>query len=79
MGIKTIYTEREKKDVTTPDCIMCGECIDKCPENNALSMSFCGLKFYRASRKTFMSGHKKTEKKLKRFIRKREKDDKKRK
>ncbi|WP_026394344.1 4Fe-4S binding protein [Acetobacterium malicum] len=75
MGIKTIYTEREKTDVTTVDCIMCGECIDKCPENKALSMSFGGLKFYRASRKTFMSGHKKTEKKLKRFIKKREKNE----
>ncbi|OXS27220.1 MAG: hypothetical protein BI182_04165 [Acetobacterium sp. MES1] len=75
MGIKTIYTEREETDVTTADCIMCGECIDKCPENKALSMSFSGLKFYRASRKTFMSGHKKSEKKLKRFIRKREKNE----
>ncbi|MBC3803307.1 4Fe-4S binding protein [Acetobacterium fimetarium] len=75
MGIKEIYTEREKTDVTTADCIMCGACIDKCPENNALSMSFGGIKFYRASRKTFMSGHRKTEKKLIRRIRKREKNE----
>lgn len=75
MGIKTIYTEREKSDVTTADCIMCGECIDKCPENKALTMSFCGVKFYQASRKTFMSGHKKTEKKLKRLLKKRDKNE----
>ena len=75
MGIKTIYTEREKSDVTTADCIMCGECIDKCPENKALAMSFGGVKFYKSSRKTFMSGHKKTEKRLKRLIRKREKNE----
>lgn len=75
MGIKEIYTEREKTDVTTADCILCGECIDKCPENNALSLSFCGFKFYRASRKTLMSGQKKNEKKMIRRIRKREKNE----
>ncbi|WKY45762.1 4Fe-4S binding protein [Eubacteriaceae bacterium ES2] len=75
MGIKSIYTERTKKDVTTNDCIMCGACIDKCPENNALHMTFCGIPFYRASRKTFMSGYQKKERKLKRQIQKRNKHD----
>jgi polyferredoxin len=75
MGIKEIYTEREKTDVTTADCILCGECIDKCPENNALSLSFCGFKFYRASRKTLMSGQKKNEKKMIRRIRKKAKNE----
>ena len=36
-------------------CLMCGECIDKCPENKALSMTFCGKAFYQSSRETFMS------------------------
>ncbi|MGD9475293.1 MAG: 4Fe-4S binding protein [Eubacteriaceae bacterium] len=76
MGIKSIYTERKKKDVTSSDCIMCGACVDKCPENNALYMTFCGIPFYRASRKTFMSGYQKNERKLKRQIKKRNKHDK---
>ena len=56
MGVRTIYTEREKTDVTEMNCIMCGECIRKCPEDNALSMTFCGMKLYTASRKQVMAG-----------------------
>ena len=57
MGIKTIYTEREKSDVTEADCIMCGECIRSCPEDNALSMTFAGKKLYCASRKQVMNAY----------------------
>ena len=56
MGIKTIYTEREKTDVTEASCIMCGECIRCCPEDNALSLTCAGKKLYTASRKNVMSG-----------------------
>ena len=59
MGIKSIFTEREGKDirkidVTTADCIMCGECVRRCPENNALSITFCGKKVCNADRMKFM-------------------------
>ena len=57
MGIKTIYTEREKTDVTEASCIMCGECIRCCPEDNALSLTCAGRKIYTASRKNVMSGY----------------------
>lgn len=53
MRIKTIYTEEQMSDVTTTECIFCGECIRKCPENGALAIAFCGKKFYTASRKDF--------------------------
>lgn len=58
MGIKIIYTEREKSDVTHADCIMCGECVKCCPEDNALSLTFVGEKIYTSSRKKIMSGYK---------------------
>lgn len=59
MGIKSIFTEREGKDirkidVTTADCIMCGECVRRCPENNALAITFCRKKVYNADRMKFM-------------------------
>ena len=57
MGIKQIYTEREKTDVTDMNCILCGECIRKCPEDNALAMTSAGKKIYTASRKQVMSGY----------------------
>lgn len=53
--LKGIYTEREQEDVQTVDCLMCGECIYKCPETNALSMTFCGRKIYSSDRRTFLS------------------------
>lgn len=55
MRIRSIYTEREKEDVQTVDCLMCGECIHKCPEDHALSMTFCGKAVYQSSRKIFIS------------------------
>jgi len=55
MRIRSIYTERDKADIQTVDCLMCGECIHKCPENNALQMTFCGKAIYKSSRKSFIS------------------------
>lgn len=54
MGIKTIYTEREKVNVTDINCIMCGECIRNCPEDNALKMTLAGKPIYTSSREKFM-------------------------
>lgn len=58
MGIKQIYTERGKIDVTDTNCIMCGECIKCCPEDKALTLTCAGVKFYTSSRKDIMSGYK---------------------
>ena len=55
MRLKNIYTERDKADVQTVDCLMCGECIHKCSENNALRLAFCGKDIYKSSRKAFIS------------------------
>ena len=57
MGIKQIYTERDKADVTDLNCILCGECIKKCPEDNALAITFLGKRIYTASRKQVTSGY----------------------
>lgn len=54
MGIKSIYTQRDKKTVTEWDCILCGECVRRCPENNALSITFCGRRIYTSSRSALM-------------------------
>ena len=54
MGIRTIYTEREKPDVTDATCIFCGECIRRCPEDNALQLTLASHPLYRASRLRLM-------------------------
>lgn len=55
MRLRHIYTERDTEKIQTVDCLMCGECIHKCPEDNALEMTFCGKTIYRSSRKSFIS------------------------
>lgn len=54
MGIKAIYTERDKENVTDMNCIMCGECVRNCPEDNALKITFAGRPIYISSREKFM-------------------------
>ena len=66
MGIKTVYTEREKVNVTTTNCIMCGECIRNCPEDNALKLTLAGLPIYTSSREEFMKRYDTSTKKSKR-------------
>lgn len=58
MGIKQIYTEREKVIVSDANCIMCGECIRCCPEDNALSMTFFNKKLYTAKRSRVTGAYK---------------------
>ncbi|HEX3043191.1 MAG TPA: 4Fe-4S binding protein [Bacillota bacterium] len=55
MGIKSIYTERQKSDITTMDCLMCAECINKCPEKNALSLAVARWKIFSSSRSNFFA------------------------
>ena len=62
MGIKSIFTVREGKnelsiDVTTADCIFCGECIRRCPEDNALFITLAGIKINNANRIRFMKDY----------------------
>lgn len=54
MGIKSIYTEREKADITTSDCIFCGACVRNCPEDRAIAITFCGKRIYTSSRLKYM-------------------------
>lgn len=62
MGIKSIYTERENEDITTENCIMCTECVKKCPEDNAIYMSVFNKKYYVSSRLDFFKANKKRRK-----------------
>lgn len=54
MGIKMIYTERKKQDITDMNCLLCGECIRNCPEDDALKITMAGHAVYTSSREEFM-------------------------
>jgi ferredoxin-type protein NapH len=53
MEIKSIYTEREKSNITTADCLFCSDCVRVCPEDNALKITFLGKAIYTSSREAF--------------------------
>lgn len=55
MRIKEIYTETKKTNVSSQKCMYCGECIKKCPEDNALAITACGKKIYKSSQEDFMN------------------------
>lgn len=57
MGIKQIYTERDRADVTDANCIMCGECVRCCPEDLALSLTFAGKPLYVSKRSRVVRGY----------------------
>ena len=57
MGIKTIYTERGRADVTEANCILCGECVRCCPEDKTLSLTCAGMTLYTSSRRDILSGY----------------------
>ena len=52
-GIKSIYTEHEKEDLTCRDCLLCGKCINQCPCSGALYITVFGKKIYTSSAEKF--------------------------
>lgn len=50
-------------NVQTVDCLMCGECIHKCPEDKALRMTCFGKTVYQSSRRTFLSKYRRNRRK----------------
>ncbi|NIP36238.1 MAG: 4Fe-4S dicluster domain-containing protein, partial [Thermoplasmata archaeon] len=48
MDIEEIFVEMEKENVTSPECIMCGRCVESCPEGGALSFNYMGKELARS-------------------------------
>jgi ferredoxin-type protein NapH len=51
MDIEEIYDEVEATNVTHEDCIHCYRCVEKCPEDGCLNVTFLGKRIYRSKRK----------------------------
>ena len=54
MRIKEIYTEINNNNVSSPQCIYCGECVKQCQVDNALSITVRGKKIFSSSEKNFI-------------------------
>jgi len=48
MDIEEIFVEMERENVTSPECIMCGRCVESCPEDGALSFNYMGRELARS-------------------------------
>jgi ferredoxin-type protein NapH len=48
MDIEEVYVEMERRNITSPECIMCGRCVESCPEEGALSMNYMGRELARS-------------------------------
>lgn len=53
MDVEQVFKEREKEDVTFPDCVLCLACVEHCPEDGALRATYAGKTFFRSTRKGF--------------------------
>jgi polyferredoxin len=53
MDIEQVFLERQREDVTFPDCVLCMECVEHCPENDALRLTYGGITLLRSSRAAF--------------------------
>ncbi len=54
VGIKSIYTEHEKEDLTCKECLLCGKCVNQCPCSGALYITVFGKKIYESSADKFL-------------------------
>lgn len=57
MDNETVFKEKNKKNVNSQNCINCFNCVDKCPEDDCLTVRFAGKRIfssrYKAHRKIF--------------------------
>lgn len=54
MDIRQVHDETQDKSVLTEDCILCTQCMQSCPENKALKLSWAGKELFISSRAYFM-------------------------
>jgi len=47
-GNMNTFEEKKKKNINTEDCIMCLECVNKCPEKDCLKLKFLGKDVFKS-------------------------------
>lgn len=52
MDNEKVYEEKENNNVNSRDCINCFTCVDKCPEDDCLSVKIAGKKIFRSKYKS---------------------------
>jgi polyferredoxin len=56
--IKKIYEEKDEKNMNTVDCTLCMRCVEMCPEDKCLKVTFFNLPLATSSNKRFNNNYK---------------------
>ncbi len=62
IGITEIAENLEKKNIVTSDCMMCFKCVEACPEDKCLKVSFLGIPLFESTSKGFFKRYTKDKK-----------------
>ena len=62
MDIKEVYLEKKKDNVTEEGCILCLKCIEACPQDKTLSLTFLRKNIFSSSTKYFFEWFKRKNK-----------------
>jgi len=54
VGIRAIAEELTSKNMVKDDCMLCGKCIEVCPEDRCLRLTFLGLPLYESTTAGFV-------------------------
>jgi len=49
MDIRTVHLEQVKRDVLTPECLLCMKCVEGCPVDNTLTVKYLNHKLVSSS------------------------------
>ncbi|MDR3243603.1 MAG: 4Fe-4S binding protein [Elusimicrobiota bacterium] len=60
MDIREVHLEKSNHQVMTEDCILCTQCMQSCPQNNVLKLSFRGKAIFTSSKDYVIKKFKKT-------------------
>ena len=58
VGIRAIVDDLESRNIVKDDCMMCFKCVEVCPENECLKVTFLGAAIYQSSEEGFFQRQK---------------------
>ncbi len=53
VGIRAIADDLQHKNIVKDDCMLCGKCVEMCPEEGCLQVKFLGLPIYQSTAEGF--------------------------
>ncbi|MBN2440339.1 MAG: 4Fe-4S binding protein [Spirochaetales bacterium] len=55
LNIRTVHMEKEKSTIRSPECIQCFKCVEACPQDETLKITFLKWTLYSSSKKNILA------------------------